>query len=317
MHGLADLLPGLAAIIASAFFVLWVLVRPFSFRYRIDSGDLVVLTFFVLPAARIPLTMIRMPVPQDGSRRARRRVLVPFHLRILQKTCIAVADRELLVLPHWHRGWIGSADPERDFELARTRRRELPLSLAAPVAGQLSGDTRFQIPGVLVAWAVHASRLWAKASARVVHPAADCLIILPLWLAYLDWTGAGILASQYPWSRTYVLKSMGPVHFGSLLFVFLCGVSIRVLLAIPLRIPRLAGLLTFVAVFSLFLVQHSWGHELSHALFDSCEGYDDLFHGSAILMLLGAFTIFRTACQQRTFTGQALDTGCGVEEAIP
>jgi hypothetical protein len=138
------------------------------------------------------------------------------------------------------------------------------------------------------------------------------MILLPLGLTTFDFIGADLLSREYAMPRARVLQSMGLSHFSASAFVFLCGVSLRAVMAKELRVPRLWAAIALFAAIARLSVAPQETHELSHALFDSCGGYDDMFVTLGIGILVSAATVLASAWRkQQSRSAQASGARAG------
>jgi len=148
-----------------------------------------------------------------------------------------------------------------------------------------------------------------KRLARICAPhgrtAATCLIILPLCLTGLDLAGATFLSGEYHLTKKSILKLWAFPHLAASAFVLLSGITIRTMMGFGLVVPRTFACLALFAAIARLSVSPDMDHELSHALFQSCDGYSDLILGAGILMLIAAGIVTMNSWLQHEVPSQA------------
>jgi len=121
---LATALLQFAGVVVVSYTVLWWIIRPLSFVYRIKDGYLVVRTFCFIPIAKIPLTGLIQATTQEPQSGKPKRGLASAYGFPGEPSLFVETESEILILPGWHQGWLGSDDPGAALALARRHRWE-------------------------------------------------------------------------------------------------------------------------------------------------------------------------------------------------
>jgi hypothetical protein len=267
-----------AGISAVTYLVMWWIVRPLSFVYRLSRDRISVRSFFLLPLATVRLSEIsQVEVGRPPEGKPVRWLVSPYRRWSGQ-----------MLFAETNRGWVALPDglarelTARPFEVAADDQRP----------AQFRGDAGYQhvLAGLM------ASNLAVRKLASWCVPlpgaAAWCLILLPLWLTAIDLIGGHLFSSpsRYPVKR--ILEAMTYQHFAASGFLMACGIAVRVTVSYGLRIPRLlAGLCLLASIYRLTTASNEMGHDLSHLLFDSCTGYDDKVSNVGIAALIASGVI--------------------------
>jgi hypothetical protein len=283
-----------AGIAAVTYFVMWWIVRPLSFVYRLDRNRISVRSFFLLRMAKVRLSEIsQVEVGRPPEGKPVRWLVSPYR-RWSGQTVFAETKREWVALP----GRIAG-------ELAAWSSK---ITADEDPPAQFRGDAGYQhVLAGLMAMNLAVRKL-ASWCVPLPGAAAWCLILLPLWLTAIDLIGVRLFSSpsRYPVKR--ILEAMTYQHFAASGFLVACGIAVRVTVSYGLRIPRLlAGLCLLASIYRLTSSGNGMGHDLSHLLFDSCTGYDDKVSNVGIATLTAsgiiALASWATSTKQTQVSG--------------
>jgi hypothetical protein len=251
-----------AGIFAVTYLVMWWVIRPLSFVYRLNHGRISVRTFFLLPMATVRLSEVsQIDVSRPPEGKPVRWLVSPYR-RWSGQTLFAETKGEWVVLPDWLAGELAERSPKGNEV------EDLPA--------QFRGDARYQrILAILMTLKLAARKL-VSSCVPLPAPAAWCMILLPLWLTAVEVTGSKMCADDLHLPLSAVISRGTWPHFAASAFLIACGISTRGLLAFGMPLPwQLAGLSVFAAI-SLLSLDFPGSHDiLSHRLFDSCTGYDE------------------------------------------
>ena len=269
-----------AGIAAVTYLVMWWVVRPLSFVYRLEQGRLAVRTFFFLPMASVRLSeisQVEVSRPHDGKPV---RWLISPYRRWSGQTLFAETKHEWVALPDRFAGEL-AARPSQANKVD-----ELPA--------QFRGDSGYQRVLAALMTSNRAVRKLASWCVPLAGAAAWCLILLPLWLTCVELIGAKMCAEDLHLPLSAVLSGTLP-HFAASAFLIACGIATRGVVAFGMPLPGpLAGISLFAAVSRLSLAFPASHDILSHRLFDSCTGYDER-HGLVGITCLVAATVLALA----------------------
>jgi len=259
-----------AGIAAVTYLVVWWVIRPLSFVYRLKQGRISVRTFFLLPIASVRLSeisQVQVSRPPEGKPV---RWLVSPYCRWSGQMLFAETKRDWVVLPDRFAGALSEHSPADD----------LPA--------QFRGDAAYQhILAALMALNL-TMRKFAAWGVPLSGAAAWCLILLPLWLTALDFLGIRQFTS-YSYPAKLILGAMRYQHFAASAFLLVCGIAVRITVSRGWRIPGLLAGLCLLASFCQLTIGHNgMGHDLSHILFDSCTGYDETASNVGIATLIAS-----------------------------
>ena len=247
-----------AGIAAITYLVTWWVIRPLSFVYRLSPGRISVRTFFLLPMASVKLSEISQVEVGRPSNGKHVRWLVSPYRRWSGQMIFAETERVWVALPDRFAGLIAEHNPAGD-----------PLT-------QFRGDAGYQhlLAGLMVVNL--AFRKLASCCVPLRGAAAWCMILLPLWLTWVEVVGSILCADDLRLPLSAVIGRSAWPHFAACAFLILCGITTRGLIAFGMPLPwQLAGISLFAA-FSYLTHDFPGSHDiLSHRLFDSCTGYSD------------------------------------------
>ena len=265
-----------AGIAAITYLVMWWVVRPLSFVYRLKHGRISVRTFFLLPMATVRLSEIsQVEVSRPPEGKPVRWLVSPYR-RWSGQVLFAERKRDWVVLPDRFAGALSEHSPTDD----------LPA--------QFRGDAAYQhILAGLMALNL-AMRKFTAWCVPLPGAAAWCLILLPLWLTAVELIGFKIFAEEIHISWLRVFDKVTWPHFAASAFLILCGIVTRGLVAFGMPLPwQLAGISLFAAISRLSLDFPGSHDILSHTLFDSCTGYGErhLFVGTTCLVAATVITL--------------------------
>ena len=270
-----------AGIAAVTYLVMWWVVRPLSFVYRLEQGRLAVRTFFFLPMASVRLSeisQVEVSRPHDGKPV---RWLISPYRRWSGQTLFAETKHEWVALPDRFAGEL-AARPSQANKVD-----ELPA--------QFRGDSGYQRVLAALMTSNRAVRKLASWCVPLTGAAAWCLILLPLWLTAVELVGFKLFADEHhlAWSR--VFDRVTWPHFAASAFVVVCGIAVRGLVSLGKPLPwSIAGISLSAAVSRLSLAFPGAHDVLSHTLFDSCTGYAER-HGLVGITCLVAATVLALA----------------------
>ncbi|WP_264500635.1 hypothetical protein [Luteolibacter flavescens] len=260
---------------AAGYLLAWWIIRPRSYVYRFHEGQLSIRTFFILPVARLKredITSIQTARPEGAK--PLQWMVSPVR-RQSGQVIFAETERKWIALPDWLAGPLAN-DPGAEDSTAQFRGASGYQRLLASLTTLKLGMRK------LGSWCV-----------PLAAPAAWLLILLSIWLTALDLVGVHELAApQYGIPASVLLKDM-TYHFLSSGFLLMCGIAVRVTLALGIGVPRLLAGLCLLASVSLLVIglPPGLGHDFSHALFDSCTGYDETFGKVGIAFLIASSVI--------------------------
>jgi hypothetical protein len=251
-----------AGVAAATWLVMWWGVRPLSFVYRLRQGRLSVRTFFLLPTASVRLSEISQVEDKRPAGEKPLRWLISPYRRWSGRMIFAETKREWVVLP--------------DRLAADLATRSAVMEADDQRPAQFRGDASYQhILAGLMALNLEMRKL-AGWCVPLTGAAAWCMILLPLWLTWMEVTGAKICADDLRLPVAAVISREAWPHFAASAFLIVCGIATRGLLAFGMPLPwPLAGISLFAAVSRLSLSFPGSHDILSHRLFDSCTGYDE------------------------------------------
>lgn len=126
-----------------------------------------------------------------------------------------------------------------------------------------------------------------------------CLVLLPIWLTWMEVTGVRMTAEDYQIEISAFFERETWPHFLTSIVLIVCGVVVRSLLALGLRLPwALVGMVLFSA-FCRLVLGYPHSHDvLSHTLYDSCSGYNKPHDLIGISCLIAAIIIALGACHR-------------------
>lgn len=268
----------------AGYLVVWFVIRPLTFVYRIREGRLTVFSFLRVRAADLALADITSQRIVEGksarSYPARSiQWLTPKFILPSSRFLALEANQRAYVLPVWLEDHLNSPDPA--------------AALAASKQGQWAGQID-RFVGFLKESISQCARIAKRRfpaleifCRRGSRCAAIVLIATSIWITLVDLVGIRLLCEEYRVSHWLLLRDdRFLVHLTSSAFVFLYGaVSLGILIK-GARIPLIFAALGVFAALARFGNGPGFAHELSHAFFDSCTGYSDRLAGVGIACLI-------------------------------